>query len=258
MPTVSTAGASVTSMGRTAAGLGVGALARLVVALASAIVLLAAALLVLLQPLYMHPALDAARSGAYLRTTRGEAHRLSDQTVGELVFGPGTFSFAGPGGGPFYDAAEAAHMRDARLVLLAFLGLAAICGVILLVSVASNRRRPWVWQAIGWGGGLVAVSVALAGLFATIAFDRAFEVFHQVFFPGGNWTFDPSRQRLVQLYPLPFWQGTTWVLGALLIGGGLAVWVLARRRARRLAVESVPVAPRPPVASGSERTVIVQ
>jgi hypothetical protein len=102
---------------------------------------------------------------------------------------------------------------------------------LILVVAAARWREPSTWRAIGRGGGLLAAAIALAGLFAVVAFDRAFELFHQVLFPGGNWAFDPSRERLVQLYPLPFWQLTSAVFGALTIAGGLAVWWLAGRRA---------------------------
>ncbi len=36
---------------------------------------------------------------------------------------------------------------------------------------------------------------------------------------------------MVQLYPIPFWERTTTVLGALTIVLGLAAWWLARHRA---------------------------
>jgi integral membrane protein (TIGR01906 family) len=236
MPPVSTAGASVTPLSRAAGGVWLGSVAYVLVGLATGVLILAGVLLLLLTPLYLHPALDAARSAAFLRVTQAEAHRLSDMTAGELVFGPGTFAFAGPDGTPFYDPAEAAHMRDVRLVLLGFLVLAGLSALLVLIAVARSGRQPVTWRAIGRGGAVLAGVIAVAGVFSLVAFDRAFELFHQVLFPGGNWTFDPSRERLVQLYPLPFWQLTSAVFGVLAIGAGLVVWQLGRGRARRLQV----------------------
>jgi integral membrane protein (TIGR01906 family) len=236
MRPVSTAGASGTSLSRAASGFWLGSVAYVLVALATAVVILAGALLALLTPLYLHPALDASRSAAFLRVTQEEAYRLSDLTVGELLLGPGTFAFAGPDGSPFYDPAEAAHMRDVRLVLFGFLALAGLSALLLVAAAARWGRQASTSRAIGRGGGVLAAAIAVAGLFAVLAFDRAFELFHQVLFPGGNWAFDPSRDRLVQLYPLPFWQLTSAVFGVLTIAGGLAVWWLAGRRSRRLKV----------------------
>jgi hypothetical protein len=236
MLAVSTAGASVASVSRPVGRLRFGAVAYVLVALGSAILIVAAALLLLLQPLYLHPALDASGSAALLGVSRDQAHRLSDQTVGELLFGPGTFAFAGPSGTErFYDASEAGHMGDVRVVLNGFLALALLSLLVVAALAARGRRDPSVWRAISRGSLGVAVAIGVAGLFSVVAFDRAFELFHRVLFPGGNWAFDPGRQRLVQLYPIGFWQLTSAAFGVLAIAGGLAVWALARTRVNRLA-----------------------
>jgi integral membrane protein (TIGR01906 family) len=215
-----------------------GALSRLLLAailpFTTAVGLLGLSLLILLQPLYVHTALDAAGAPEILGVSRAEAHSLSDQTVDELLFGPGTFRFAGTSGEPFYDPAEAAHLRDVRLVLYGFLGLALLGAVFTGGAVARGWRDRLVWRAIGRGGAGLAVGLIGAGLLALVAFDLVFELFHRIFFPGGNWAFDPATQRLVQLYPLAFWQLTAAAIGLLGIIGGLAVWAVARLRARRL------------------------
>jgi len=206
-------------------------------ALATAVSVLALALLTLLLPAYMHPALDLAAAPNALAMTSEEARAMSDRTVTELLFGPGTFRFEDPSGQTFYGAAEAAHMQDVRLVLYAFLSLALASGALLLITALRARRDPSIWQAIARGGAGLAVGLGVVGAFALLAFNVAFELFHQLLFPGGNWVFDPASQRLVQLYPLAFWQLTAAALGVLGIGGGLAVWAVAGRRARRLASE---------------------
>ena len=63
-----------------------------------------------------------------------------------------------------------------------------------------------------------------------VAFDQAFEVFHELFFAGGTYTFDPSTDRLVQLFPIQFWEETTLALGVVLvvIAGAFAWWGLGR------------------------------
>jgi hypothetical protein len=206
---------------------------RVLVSAATALVILAVVLLVLLQPIYVHAALGQAGSASVLGVTPAQAEVLSDRTVAELIAGPGSFAFEGPSGGPFYDPAEAAHLRDARLVLWLFLGLSAIALAGLLTALASPARRPWAWRAIRRGAAALAVGMALVGAFFLVAFDLAFELFHRIFFPGGNWAFDPSTQRLVQLYPIAFWQVTAAALGGLAIGLAAATWWVARRQADR-------------------------
>ena len=205
-----------------------------VVSLAGPVVLLGLALLLLFLPVYMHAALDAAGSAEMLGLRRAEAQALSDRTVAELFLGPGTFDFAGPAGERFYGSDEAAHLRDVRLTLFAFLGIVLVSALVLTAVLLRDGRRPYVWRALARGGALLAGSVLVVGLFALVAFELAFELFHRVLFPAGNWAFDPGSQRLVQLYGLPFWQLTGAALALLAIGLGLATWLLARRRAAAL------------------------
>lgn len=215
-----------------------GSRSRLLLALllppATALGVLGLSLLLLFTPFYLHAALDMAGSPAEVRLTTDQAHQLSDRTVAELFVGPGTFDFRVPDGRRFYDAAEAAHLRDVRLVLFAFLALAGLSSAAVAGALLRRRHDPHVWSSVARGGAGLAVVLIGLGIFAAVAFDAAFELFHRLLFPGGNWAFDPGTQRLVQLYPLAFWQLTAAALGVLAVGLGLAVWALARRRVDRL------------------------
>lgn len=121
-------------------------------------------------------------------------------------------------------------MRDVRTVLYGFLLTAAVAAVLLAVVAFRRRADRDVVRAMGRGGAILALATVVIGVFAAIAFDAAFELFHRLLFPGGNFTFDPLSQRLVQLYPFPFWQLTAAALGSLLVIGGAATWLIARRR----------------------------
>ena len=70
----------------------------------------------------------------------------------------------------------------------------------------------------------------LVGGFAVISFDILFEVFHEIFFPGGTYTFDPATERLVQLFPFQFWQETAMALGVVAIVVAAVVAIVAHRR----------------------------
>jgi integral membrane protein (TIGR01906 family) len=195
---------------------------------ATALAIVALALLPLLTPWAMHAVLDAAGSPGWLGTDPTTTHQLSDRTVDELVFGPGTWHLVGPDGAPFYDESEVGHLRDVRQLLwLTFLvgGLAALLLLVLLERAADQDD---VVAAIGLGGATVAVAVVVIGLVGLIAFDPLFELFHRVFFPEGNWAFDPRSQRLVRLYPLAFWQIMGAALGVVMVLLGAATWVAAR------------------------------
>ena len=217
-------------------------LPRALVGIATALTILGASLALLLTPLWTHWALDAAGSERFTGQDIVGVYSVSDRTIGDLVWGPGTFGrdeTCTPGNRVltadlyrcFYDAAEASHLRDARVVLYGFAAVVLVSAIGLGVAAARTHDRASFWGAVSRGAGTLAVVFALLGVFFLVAFDAAFTLFHQIFFPGGNWAFDPSTQRLVQLYPIPFWQLTSMALGTLTIAGGALVWWIARRRA---------------------------
>lgn len=203
-----------------------------VTAISTAFLILGLVVVLMLTPAYIHAALDDAGSAGFLGVTPAQAHDLSDRTVGELVFGPATFAFPMEDGGPtFYDAAEVSHLRDARAVFYGFLAAVVAALVVLAAGVVRSGRAASFWRAVARGALGLSAAFAIVGALFLVAFDAAFTLFHEVFFPGGNWSFDPRTEHMVQLYPIPFWERTTTVLGALAIVLGLAAWWFARRRA---------------------------
>lgn len=191
-------------------------------------------MLPLLTPWFIHAALDAAGSAERLSLAAAQVHALSDRSVEELVLGPGSFEFAGPDGQPFYDVSERGHLGDARLLLGIFL-LAGGIGLIGIGAVLGRRTeaRATTWRVVSRAGLTTAIVVVAIGLISLIAFDSLFTLFHRVFFPGGNWSFDPTTQHLVQLYPFRFWQIASAALGVLVVVAGLGTWLLGRWAGRR-------------------------
>ena len=195
---------------------------------AVAVVILAAALLLLMTPQWMHRALTNAGCVDFYAALSQDCYQLSDSTVRELFFGPGTFS-------PF-PVDEASHMRDVRVVLWGFLGVAALSAAIVVWKLWRDGRSAATWRSIARGGLLLAGFVVVVGAFALIAFGVAFELFHRIFFPGGNWAFS-GNSLLIRLYPYEFWQLTAGALGILAAVAGVTVWLIARRRAKALEQE---------------------
>jgi len=207
--------------------------ARIAVFLGTILAIIALAVLPLLTPWFIHLALDAAGAAERLGVSVAEAHAFSDRSVEELVLGPGTFDIAGPDGEPLYDALERSHLADARTLLGIVLLAGGISIVVIGALLARSRSRPVVWRTIAHAGLITAVVVVVLGVVSVVAFDQLFTLFHRVFFPGGNWSFDPSSQRLVQLYPFGFWQIAAAALGVVVLLLALGAWFLGRWGERR-------------------------
>lgn len=196
------------------------------------IVLVALPLLLLLTPLWTHFAIDTSGGGIMLATP-DLAHEISDKTVNEMIFGPGTFSYSQPPGPYVFTPDEAAHLRDARALLIGFLGVALVSAILIAFALATHGRDAETWRSIARGAVLLVAVLVVLGAVGALAFGFAFELFHRILFPGGNWAFPPDSQ-LIGLYPFAFWQLSAAALGALALAGAALVWVLARRRALTL------------------------
>jgi integral membrane protein (TIGR01906 family) len=217
----------------------IGPLRRVLVFVGTILVIILLAVLPLLTPWYIHAALDAAGAPARVGLAPEQAYEMSDRSVEELVLGPGTFEFDAPDGEPFYDPSERSHLRDARTLLwsLFIIGGLSLIAVAAVYARAGGEGRRAVWQVISRAGIATVVTITLLGIASLVAFGTVFTLFHEIFFPAGNYSFDPTTQRLVQLYPFRFWQVTAAALAVLVLVLGLAAWLLGSRRARTSAQE---------------------
>jgi integral membrane protein (TIGR01906 family) len=129
----------------------------------------------------------------------------------------------------WWSESGASHFADVRGLFLLDLWVAGLCllalgGLFLLCRRKKLRpsrflgHGPGFWAAVGLG----AVFLVLGGL-AALDFDRAFVLFHAIFFPGKeNWLFDWQTDPVILILPEEFFRNC-----ALLILGLLLVWCAA-------------------------------
>jgi integral membrane protein (TIGR01906 family) len=209
-----------------------GRTASLVTGLATAIVIVTIAVLPFLTPQFV--AFEQGRSNAEAWTgyTTTELRAATDAILSDLVFG-GDFSVQ-VNGQPVLNEREIAHMTDVRTVFRGLWILAAISFAVLIL--ASRRRdRGRTWRAVRGGAMGLSLAVVMLGAVGLVAFDQLFETFHVIFFPAGSFDFDPTRDKLVQLFPFQFWDETALVVGIVIIAAALVVAAVAGRRAGRIA-----------------------
>ena len=209
-------------------------IAAILTALATAVVIVAVAIVPFLTPPWVD--FDQGWAGAmgYTGFTHDELRTATDSILADLVVGPPDFDVT-VRGVPVLNDRERAHMRDVRSVFAGFAVLAGLAAVGLVAAYVGARRLGHperAWSAIRSGARGLMVGVVVAGFVAFFAFDAAFEVFHQLFFPGGTYTFNPATDRLVQLFPDAFWSETTMAVGAVVLVLSLLVARFADRRAR--------------------------
>jgi integral membrane protein (TIGR01906 family) len=217
--------------------------ASIVVAVATAIVILALAILPFLNPLWVSFEQGRSQAAAWTGFSPGELRTATDAILADLILGPPDFDVA-IGGQPVLSAQERGHMQDVRGVFVGFGALALVSVVVLLVAHRRAQSGAAFWRPVRSGAIGITAAVMGLGIVGYLAFDAAFDAFHRLFFAGGNYTFDPATDRLVQLFPYEFWVETSFAIGiVVLVIAAFGMW-LAQRRAgsgRRLAARQVPL-----------------
>jgi hypothetical protein len=123
---------------------------------------------------------------------------------------------------------EAGHLRDVAGVYSWIQPLAHVAALLsLLIGALAWRTDPAALRLAALAG---AGATALIGALAAVAFEALFLAFHAVFFPQGNYLFDPRTENLTLLYPPAYWFGVTLRVGATFVFMALTVAALASVR----------------------------
>ena len=207
-----------------------------VLALAAALALFTGAVAapILCRPFYyahIGPLELTERTGLTREEIKTAFNEMLDYCLGETEeFSTGVLRWTESGKSHFTDVRRL-FLLDLQ-VLCVSLGLLAALGLLL----RRGRVRPAPLLGRGpafWAGaGLETVFLAVAAL-AALDFDRAFVVFHALFFPGkDNWLFNPYEDQIINILPQVFFRNCAILILAILTAGcaGLMAFDLIRRK----------------------------
>jgi integral membrane protein (TIGR01906 family) len=209
-----------------------GLVASLVIGIATAVAVVGLAIIPFLNPVWVGFEQDRAQALAWTGFSPVQLSAATNEILADLVLGPPDFDVR-LDGVPVLVEREREHMRDVRSVFAGFYVVAAGCAVLVLAAFAIQRgpdARRRLWRRLAGTGTAIVLVTVVGGAAGVLFFDAAFEIFHRLFFPAGTYLFDPRTDRLVQLFPEQFWVETTIGVGIVVIGLGLALRWLGRRR----------------------------
>ena len=126
-----------------------------------------------------------------------------------------------------FSAEGEAHFADCRVLFDLNRNVLLMSGGILAVLLLLQRKfgpyRLGKRHAAWWAGLLALIAPLVIGALAALDFDRAFVIFHQIFFPGkSNWLFDWRTDPIILALPQEFFRNC-----AILIGAGLVIFSLS-------------------------------
>ncbi|HNO66656.1 MAG TPA: TIGR01906 family membrane protein [Tepidiformaceae bacterium] len=128
-----------------------------------------------------------------------------------------------------FNERETDHMRDVKTLMRAVFRLNEVSLAVILLYVGAvvlwaRERTPRDlarYSLFGLALGLLVVGTV--GAFAVTGFDAAWTKFHEIAFRNDLWVLDPARDRLIQMFPEPFWEEMTYLVGALTLVEAVAV-----------------------------------
>lgn len=162
-------------------------------------------------PIYFRPfyywqiePLDIPAATGYDRDTIKAAYDevLDYLTLPGAEFGTGVFSHTAEGESHFADCKALFDLNATVLVLS--------LAMVLILSWLCHQGVFRLWYPRGlhvtfWAGCGVLTAFAAVGLLVARDFDRAFVVFHRLFFPGKeNWVFDIHADAIINALPQEF------------------------------------------------------
>jgi integral membrane protein (TIGR01906 family) len=210
-----------------------GALAAIVLGVATALVIVALAIIPFLNPAWVGFGQDRAQAQAWTGYTTEQLRSVTNAILADLVIGPAAFDVT-LDGVPVLEPRERQHMVDVSVVFQRFFLIAAGSALLIAGAFAFARTRhdrAVLWRRLSRTGLVIALVTVVGGVGGVLVFDRAFALFHELFFPPGSWTFDSASEKLVQLFPEQFWVETTIAVGVVVIALSLLLWWFGARRA---------------------------
>lgn len=148
-----------------------------------------------------------------IKTAYGE---MMDFCLGKREdFSAGVLVFSQSGADHFADVRELflLDLRVLKTVLAVLLAVLVVCKVKKVRPYRLLGRGPGLWAAAGLGG----FFLVLGGLVA-LDFDRAFVIFHSIFFPGKeNWMFDWRTDPIILFLPQDFFRNCAVLVLTLLL-----------------------------------------
>jgi len=193
-------------------------------------------------PIYIRPfyywhidamALDAASGYTAQQIRDGYDDVLDYLTLPGREFAAGDFTYSDEGASHFADC-KVLFDLNAWVLVLSSLGLLAL-GILRwrkkLQPLRLGKRSAAFWGALT----AVVLPVVLGGL-AALDFDRAFVIFHSLFFPGkDNWIFDYDTDPIIRVLPQDFFMHCAILiaLGVIVFSCAVFIWEACRSRRER-------------------------
>lgn len=103
-----------------------------------------------------------------------------------------------------FTESEVSHLEDVKQVMsYANYFFYAFLLTLTVIITYYRKDKEYLFQLLNQGGKVTVAVMLLLGVLSFFFFNVVFTVFHQIFFPQGNWQF-AADSLLIQTFPLDF------------------------------------------------------
>ena len=121
---------------------------------------------------------------------------------------------------PFFNEKEIFHMEDVKGLFNVGFMILWVFAFIFILAVAVIIKNKYIYEAARHMTIGVSVFLGAFGVLAAVVavnFDRAFVVFHEIFFTNDLWLLDPETDLLINILPLEFFIDIAVFIGVVLL-----------------------------------------
>ena len=133
-----------------------------------------------------------------------------------------------------HSAEGAAHFADCKVLFDLNAGVLVGSAMVVLGIFLVRKRLgfPSLRPAAFWAGVSALTLPVVVGSLAAVDFDRAFVIFHRIFFPGkDNWIFDYYLDPIILVLPQTFFMNCAILIGVgLFLLSGCLLWIGRSRK----------------------------
>lgn len=179
--------------------------------------------------------IDSLGIPEYTGFTKEEIKDAYDEVLDFLTlpgkeFGTGVFKYSESGKSHFEDCKGLFNL-NAILFIISLTGVIVLC--VLSKKGVFALSRPFGFNVLFTCGASTLTAFALIGALACINFDKAFTIFHALFFPGkDNWLFDSRKDQIILAMPQDFFMNCAILIASsiILISIGFIVFGILEKR----------------------------
>ena len=130
------------------------------------------------------------------------------------------------------------HFADCRMLFWLDIKVLVVSAAGLLFMVfltAWLRLKPYRFLGFGalfWAGVSVFALFGVVFILGAVNFDKAFVVFHKLFFPGKtNWLFDPTTDEIIRILPEQYFMDCAILAISVIAAVCIAYMIIGKRKA---------------------------